>query len=58
MRIIEMIYEKLIRVIDSMENVDHVISTRKYIDLYYKSYGTKNKGLIEIYFRTRKEKFI
>ena len=50
--------EKLFAVIDSMTKVEHIVGVRNYIDLYYKLYGTINKGLIEIYFRTRKQKFI
>lgn len=52
-----MVIQKLFRVIDSMEKVDHIIGVRNYINLYYQTYGTQNKGIIEIYFRTRKEKF-
>lgn len=55
---LEMVIQKLFKVIDSMEKVDHILGVRNYIDLYYEMYGTQNKGLIEIYFRTRKEKFI
>ena len=54
---LEMVIQKLFRVIDSMEKVDHIIGVRNYINLYYQTYGTQNKGIIEIYFRTRKEKF-
>lgn len=50
--------EKLFAVIDSMTKVGHIKGVRNYINLYYKLYGTVNKGLIEIYFRTRKEKFV
>lgn len=57
-RMIEMILEKLIKVIDSMEKPEHIVGVRNYIDSYYKLYGIKNKGLIEIYFRTRSKKFI
>lgn len=57
-RLKEMVIEKLLRVIDSMEKPEHMNGVRRYIDLYYQRYGLQNKGLIEIYFRTRKEKFI
>jgi len=57
-RIKEMVARKLFKVIDSMEKPEHMIAVRRYIDLYYKMYDVQNKGLIEIYFRTRKEKFI
>ena len=57
-RLFEMVAQKLFKVIDSMERPIHVDAVRKYIDLYYQMYGTQHKGLIEIYFRTRKEKFI
>ena len=50
--------EKLFSVIDSMNKIYHMVGVRNYINLYYKLYGTVNKGLIEIYFRTRKEKFM
>lgn len=53
-----MVIEKLFKVIDSMDNLEHMVGVRNYIDLYYKQYGIKNKSLIEIYFKTRKEKFI
>ena len=55
---LEMVIQKLFKVIDSMEKIEHIIGVRNYINLYYQMYGTQNKGLIEIYFRTRKEKFI
>lgn len=57
-RIKEMVVTKLFKVIDSMQKPEHMLAVRRYIDLYYQMYGTQNKGLIEIYFRTRKEKFI
>ena len=53
-----MVVTKLFKVIDSMERPEHIIAVRRYIDLYYKMYDVQNKGLIEIYFKTRKEKFI
>jgi hypothetical protein len=55
---LEIIVRKLLKVIDSISSKDHILAVRRYIDLYYKLYGTENKGIIEIYFRTRKEKFI
>lgn len=57
-KIKEMAISKLLKVIDSMEKIEHVDGVRKYIDLYYQSFGDTNKGIVEIYFRTRKEKFI
>ena len=57
-RTLELVMKKLIKVIDSMTSREHIKAVRNYIDLYYKMYGTQNKGLIEIYFKTRKEKFI
>lgn len=57
-RVKEMAIRKLLKVIDSMEKPEHIKGVRNYIDLYYKSYGNTNKGIVEIYFRTRKEKFI
>jgi len=57
-RIKEMVVTKLFKVIDSMETPEHMMAVRRYIDLYYKMYDVQNKGIIEIYFRTRKEKFI
>jgi hypothetical protein len=53
-----MVVEKLFKVIDSMDNLEHMVGVRNYIDLYYRMYGTQYKGLVEVYFRTRKEKFI
>lgn len=57
-RTLEMVAQKLLKVIDSMDNREQIRAVRNYIDLYYRLYGTQNKGIIEIYFRTRKEKFI
>jgi len=57
-RIKEMVIRKLLKVIDSMEKPEHMTGVRNYIDLYYQQYGLQNKGLIEIYYRTRIEKFI
>jgi len=57
-RAFEMVAEKLLKVIDSMNNREQIKAVRNYINLYYRLYGTQHKGLIEVYFRTRKEKFI
>jgi len=57
-RTLEMVAEKLLKVIDSIDNREQIRAVRNYIDLYYKIYGTQYKGLIEVYFKTRKEKFI
>ena len=57
-RVLEMVAEKLLKVIDSIDNREQIRAVRNYIDLYYKIYGTQHKGLIEVYFKTRKEKFI
>lgn len=46
--------KKLLLVIKSMQNQEQIPATRRYIDLWYKKYGTKNKELIEIYFKSRK----
>lgn len=53
-----MVIQKLFKVIDSMSKIEHIKGVRNYLDLYYKQYGLQNKGIIEIYFRTRKERFI
>jgi|TARA_Y100000389_G_C17105813_1_gene338202 hypothetical protein len=57
-RVKEMVIQKLFKVIDSMDKVEHIYGVRNYIDSYYNLYGLQNKGIIEIYFRTRKQKFI
>jgi len=57
-RLLEMVMRKLLKVIDSMNSYEQIPAVRKYIELYYKMYGTQYKGLIEVYFKTRKEKFI
>ena len=57
-RTFEMIAAKLLKVIDSMSNREHIPAVRTYINLYYQLHGTQYRGLIEVYFRTRKEKFI
>lgn len=57
-RTLEVVITKLLKVIDSIDRYEHIQSVRNYIDLYYEMYGLQNKGIIEIYFRSKKEKFI
>ena len=57
-RVKEMVIQKLFKVIDSMDKVEHIYGVRNYIDSYYNLYELQNKGIIEIYFRTRKQKFV
>lgn len=57
-RTLENMIQKLFKVIDSMNKIEHIAGVRQYINLYYKMNGLQNKGLVEIYFRTKKEKFI
>ena len=47
-KIKEMAISKLLKVIDSMEKIEHVDGVRKYIDLYYESFGDTNKGIVQI----------
>lgn len=54
-RKINEIMKKLLLVIRSMNSQEQIPATRKYIDLWYKMYGTKNKELIEIYFKSKKD---
>lgn len=52
---IKEIMKKLLLVIKSMNSQEQIPATRKYIDLWYRRYGTKNKQLIEIYFKSKKD---
>jgi hypothetical protein len=47
------IMKKLLRVIKSMKNREHIKPTRRYIDLWYKSYGERHYKIIELYFKTK-----
>jgi len=47
------IMKKLLRVIKSMDNREQIRATRRYIDLWYRTYGEKHKNLIEIYFKSK-----
>ena len=47
------IMKKLLRVIKSMDNREQIRATRRYIDLWYRTYGEKHKNFIEIYFKSK-----
>ena len=49
--LLEKVMKKLLKVIESITKLDHIEGTRRYIDLYYRQYGTQNKGIIELYFK-------
>ncbi len=44
------ILRKVIRVIKSTENRIQLLNAEKYINLYYKMYGTKNKWVVKKYY--------
>jgi len=48
-----MVINKIVKMIDTMQNGRHALGTRKYIDLYYKEYGSKNKSFLELYFESK-----
>lgn len=50
---LEEFMEKLLSVIKSMSKYEHIQPTRKYINLWYETYGIKHKGLIELYFKSK-----
>jgi hypothetical protein len=45
--------KKLISVIESMTSILHIDATKRYIDLYFKQYGNKNKVIVELYFNRK-----
>lgn len=45
--------KKLVKVIKSVENAEQLSSARKYIDLWYKTYGENHKTIIELYFKSK-----
>lgn len=53
-KVVKKIMKKLLLVIRSMNNQEQIPATRRYIDLWYRKYGTKNKELVEIYFKSKK----
>lgn len=44
---------KVFKVIQSMSKREHINTTRKYINLWYRNYGTENKQFIELYFKSK-----
>lgn len=48
-------YRKLLAVIKSMSSSVHIPAVRTYIDLYYKKNGTKDKEMIEYYFKVKRK---
>ena len=48
-----MVINKIVKMIDTMQNGMHALGTRKYIDLYYKEYGSTNKSFLELYFESK-----
>jgi hypothetical protein len=45
--------KKLIKVIESMTSILHIDATKRYMDLYFKQYGTRNKVIVELYFKRK-----
>lgn len=45
--------KKLIKVIESMTSILHIDGTQRYMDLYFKQYGTRNKVIVELYFKKK-----
>lgn len=52
--VLDKIMLKVLRVIKSINNREQFGATRRYIDLWYAKYGTENKKLIELYFKSKK----
>ena len=52
--VVTSILQKVIKVIQTTENREQMLSTKKYINLYYKLHGTKNKWIIEYYLKGHK----
>ena len=52
--VVTSILQKVIKVIQTTENREQMLSTKKYINLYYKLHGTKNKWIIESYVKSHK----
>ena len=47
------ILTKVIKMIDTMQTGHHALGTRKYIDLFYITYGSTNKSFLELYFESK-----
>jgi hypothetical protein len=54
--VVTSILRKVIKVIETTENREQMLSTKKYINLYYKLHGTKNKWIIQSYLKKHKDK--
>ena len=52
--VVTSILQKVIKVIQSTKNREQMLNTKKYINLYYKLHGTKNKWIIESYVKSHK----
>ena len=52
--VVTSILRKVIKVIQSTKNREQMLNTTKYINLYYKLHGTKNKWIIESYVKSHK----
>ncbi len=52
--VVTSILRKVIKVIQSTKNREQMLNTKKYINLYYKLHGTKNKWIIESYVKSHK----
>ena len=52
--VVTSILRKVIKVIQTTENREQMLSTKKYINLYYKLHGTKSKWIIESYLKGHK----
>ena len=50
---VEVVVNKLLKVIDSMTSRNHIEGTRRYINLYYQMAGEKHRGFVEVYFKSR-----
>jgi hypothetical protein len=49
--VITSVLRKVIRVIQSTKTRTQLLIAENYIDLYYKMYGTKNKWVVENYYK-------
>tara|TARA_B100000780_G_C20708648_1_gene281714 strand:- start:29 stop:202 length:174 start_codon:yes stop_codon:yes gene_type:complete len=45
------VLRKVIRVVESTKNREQLQIAKKYINLYYRMYGDKNKWVVESYYK-------